>query len=101
LIWQKGIRVKWVMDELSWEKIDIIANRWDIREILKRSLSPAEVVRVEVDESNLSAICYILPTERAKAVWKNGLNVNLASKLTWYRISIEDIQVKEEKKDEK
>lgn len=97
LIGQKGIRVKWVMDELSWEKIDIIANRWDVREILKKSLSPAEVIRVDVDEENESAICYILPTERAKAVGKNGLNVNLASKLTWYRISIEDIEVKEEK----
>lgn len=97
LIGQKGIRVKWVMDELSWEKIDIIANRWDVRDILKKSLSPAEVIRVDVDEDAESAICYILPTERAKAVWKNGLNVNLASKLTWYRISIEDIEVKEEK----
>jgi transcription antitermination factor NusA-like protein len=42
------------------------------------------------------ASCFILPSERAKAVWKNGLNVNLASKLTWYKISIEDIEVKEE-----
>jgi N utilization substance protein A len=95
LIGQKGIRVKGVMDELSWEKIDIIANRGDITEILKKSLSPAEVLKVEADEENESAICYILPTERAKAVWKNGLNVNLASKLTGYRISIEDVKVEE------
>jgi len=100
LIGQKGIRVKWVMDELSGEKIDIIANRWDIAEILKKSLSPAEVLKVDVDEEKESAICYILPTERAKAVWKNGLNVNLASKLTGYRISIEDIKVEEENKEE-
>ncbi len=100
LIGQKGIRVKWVMDELSGEKIDIIANRGDIAEILKKSLSPAEVLKVEADEEKETAICYILPTERAKAVWKNGLNVNLASKLTGYRISIEDIEMKEEKKEE-
>jgi N utilization substance protein A len=81
------------MDELSWEKIDIIANRGDINEILKKSLSPAEVIKVEADEEKESAICYIDPSERAKAVWKNGLNVNLASKLTGYRISIEDIKV--------
>ena len=100
LIWQKGIRVKSVMDELSGEKIDIIPNRWDVWEILKKSLSPAEVLKVDVDEENESAICYILPSERAKAVWKNGLNVNLASKLTGYRISIEDIDEKEENKKE-
>lgn len=101
LIGQKGIRVKWVMDELSGEKIDIIANRWDIAEILKKSLSPAEVLKVDVDEEKESAICYILPSERAKAVWKNGLNVNLASKLTGYRISIEDIKIDESEKEEK
>lgn len=96
LIGQKGIRVKSVMDELSGEKIDIIANSWDIREILKKSLSPAEVLKVEIDEDNELAICYILPTERAKAVWKNGLNVNLASKLTGYKISIVDVEVDED-----
>lgn len=95
LIWQKWVRVKWIMEELSWEKIDIIANKWDIWEILKKSLSPAEVLKVEYDEEKESAICYILPTERAKAVWRNGLNVNLASKLTWYKISIEDVQIEE------
>lgn len=93
LIWQKWIRVKAVMDELSGEKIDIIANSWDIREILKKSLSPAEVIKVEIDEDKELATCYILPSERAKAVWKNGLNVNLASKLTGYKISIEDVVV--------
>jgi len=100
LIGQKGIRVKSVMDELSGEKIDIIANTGDIREILKKSLSPAEVLKVEIDEENEVANCYILPTERAKAVWKNGLNVNLASKLTGYKISIKDVEVEDEGKNE-
>lgn len=80
------------MDELGWEKIDIIPNVPDMREVIKKSLSPADIIKVDVDTESKSAIVYILPTERAKAVWKNGLNVNLASKLTWYKISIEDIE---------
>ena len=45
---------------------------------------------------------FILSDQRARAVWKNGLNVNLASKLTGYRISIEDVEVEEgEVKEEK
>lgn len=92
LIGQKWMRVKSVMDELGWEKIDIIPNVPDMREVIKKSLSPADIIKVDVDTEAKSAIVYILPTERAKAVWKNGLNVNLASKLTWYKISIEDIQ---------
>ncbi len=92
LIGQKWMRVKSVMDELGWEKIDIIPNVPDMREVIKKSLSPADIIKVDVDTESKSAIVYILPTERAKAVWKNGLNVNLASKLTWYKISIEDIE---------
>ncbi len=94
LIGQKWIRVKNVMEELGWEKIDIIANNWDYAEIIKKSLSPAEVLRVDIDEENPdTAIVFIQPTERAKAVWKNWLNVNLASKLTGFKISIEDIEL--------
>ena len=75
------------------EKIDIIPNVADMREVIKKSLSPAEIIKVEVDDEVKSAIVYILPTQRAKAVWKNGLNVNLASKLTGYKISIEDVEM--------
>ncbi|MDR3150280.1 MAG: KH domain-containing protein [Candidatus Peribacteria bacterium] len=49
---------------------------------MKKSLTPAEVLRVEIDDEAQTAIVYILPTERAKAVGKGGANVNLASKLT-------------------
>lgn len=92
LIWQKWIRVKSVMDEFWWEKIDIIPNSDNKSEVIKKSLSPAEVVKVEIDEENKKADVFILPTERAKAVWKNWVNVNLASKLIWYKLNIIDIE---------
>jgi transcription termination/antitermination protein NusA len=100
LIWQKWIRVKWVMEELSWEKIDIIANSWDLNEIIKKSLSPAEIAKVEIDEENAFAKVFIPPSERARAVWRNWLNVNLASELTWYKISIENFETPASKKEE-
>ena len=92
LIGQKGIRVKAVMDELSGEKIDIIPAYEDVWDVIKKSLSPAEVLKVEIDEEEALARVFIIPTERAKAVGKWGLNVNLASKLTGYKISIEDVE---------
>lgn len=97
LIGQKWIRVKWVMEELSGEKIDIIPNSGNLGEIIKKSLSPAETLRVEVDEDEAFAKVYILPSERARAVGKGWLNVTLASKLTGYKISIEDVQEEWEK----
>jgi transcription antitermination factor NusA-like protein len=39
-----------------------------MREVIKKSLSPADIIKVDVDTEAKSAIVYILPTERAKAV---------------------------------
>jgi N utilization substance protein A len=58
------------MEELSGEKIDIIPNSGNLGEIIKKSLSPAETLRVEVDEDEAFAKVYILPSERARAVGK-------------------------------
>ena len=98
LIGQKWIRVKQVMDELFGEKIDIVPNIDDAQEVIKKALSPAKVLKVVPGEDEDSVIAYIAEWERARAVWKWGLNVNLASELTWYKISIEeDKNSKEEK----
>lgn len=88
LIGQKGMRVKSVMEEIAGEKIDIIPVDEDVREMIRRSLTPAQVTKVEIDEENTSATVYIPAGERAKAVWKNGVNVNLASELTGFKISL-------------
>jgi N utilization substance protein A len=93
------MRVKAVMEELSWEKIDIIPNDEDIREVIKRSLTPANVINVEINEEEESATVYIPTWDRARAVWRNWINVNLASKLVWYRISLEEVDVEENKKE--
>jgi N utilization substance protein A len=60
-------------------------------EIIQKSLSPAQVIKVEVNEEEGFARAYIHASERARAVGKNGLNVHLASNLTGYKISIEDV----------
>ncbi len=95
MIGQKWIRVKSVMDELGGERIDIISNTGNIAEIIAKALAPAEILKVEVDEDNQEAVVLLLPSERSKAVWKGWLNVNLASQLTGYRISINEVNIEE------
>lgn len=92
LIWQKWIRVKSVMEELSWEKIDIIANWDDIREVIKRALTPATILKVNVNEETATADVYILGEEKPKVIWKSWVNINLASELVWYRINIIEVE---------
>lgn len=47
---QKGTRVQAIVDELRGEKIDIINWSSDPKEYISSSLSPAKVIRVDVDE---------------------------------------------------
>ncbi len=94
LIWQKWMRVKSVMEELAWEKIDIIVDNGNISEMIAKSLTPATILKVEVDEEKGEAKAYILPLERAKAIGKNGVNINLASNLIWYNISLVEVAEK-------
>jgi N utilization substance protein A len=100
LIGQKGMRVKAVMEELSGEKIDIIPNSGDIRDVIARSLTPATVVKVEATDEEDAYIAYIPFGERAKAVGRGGINVHLASELTGCRISLEELEQTEQQKQE-
>ena len=92
LIGPKWIRVKSVMEELSGEKIDIIVDNGNVKEIITKALTPATAVKVDINEEEALAKVYILPSERAKAIGKNGVNINLASNLTGYTISLIEIE---------
>lgn len=89
VIWQRWSRIKSVMEELRWEKIDVIVDNGNVEAMIKKSLTPAEVETVEVNEEEKTAKVFLKDTERAKAIWKNWVNINLASKLVGYNISIE------------
>ncbi|EKE28650.1 MAG: hypothetical protein ACD_3C00036G0006 [uncultured bacterium (gcode 4)] len=88
LIWPKGIRVKAVVDELFGEKIDIINYTDDMKELIKKALSPAQISDVKIDMANHEATCYVLGEEKVKAIWKGWANINLAVELTGYKISL-------------
>lgn len=90
LIWPKWMRVKAIMDEFNWEKIDIISANDEVWEMIAKSLTPAKITKVEFDEENKQAIVYLNAEERSKAVWKNWINVIQASKLTGYEIDIQE-----------
>lgn len=85
---QKGTRVQAVVDELRGEKIDII--RWSSNpaEYISSSLSPAKVVRVDVNEIAKSAKVTVPDYQLSLAIGKEGQNARLAAKLTGWKIDI-------------
>lgn len=84
----KGSRVKAIVDELNGEKIDIIVWDKDIKIFLSNSLSPAEVLKVFVNEKEKVARVIVTEDQLSLAIGKEGQNARLAAKLTNWKIDI-------------
>ncbi len=84
----QGTRVKYVVDELGGEKIDIINYSENPAEYVSASLSPSKVVKVEVNEEEKSALVVVPDYQLSLAIGKAGQNARLAAKLTNWKIDI-------------
>ena len=86
---QKGIRVQTITNELGGnEKIDIIQWNPDEKIFISSALLPAKITKVEILPNQKKARVIVNETEAPLAIGKNGINVNLASKLTGYEIDV-------------
>ncbi len=82
----RGSRIQAVVRELNNEKIDIV-NHSDQPEILiTRALSPAKPVNLYIDEEKKYCIAIFEDENLDAAIGRNGLNINLASRVIDYRI---------------
>ncbi len=90
-----GTRVQAVMNEIGdQEKIDIITYKEDPVEFITEALSPAEIVRVELNEADKKAAVYVAEDQQSIAIGRGGQNVRLASRLTGYELDIETAEAK-------
>lgn len=88
---QKGVRIQAIIAEFAGiEKIDIVQWQENPKEYVKQALSPAKNLVVEISEKDQTAKVKVATDELSLAIGKDGQNVRLASKLTGYRIEIEE-----------
>lgn len=93
----RGMRVQAIMNEIGdREKIDIITWSDNTPEYIREALSPAEVMKVEIDGKK--AKVFVAEDQQSIAIGKQGQNVRLASKLTGYEIDIDLAKAPEKKK---
>ena len=93
----RGVRVQAVMNEIGErEKIDIINWSDNASEYIREALSPAEVVKVDIDGKR--AKVSVAEDQQSIAIGKQGQNVRLASKLTGFEIDIELVKSAPKKK---
>ncbi|WP_311564477.1 transcription termination factor NusA [Peptoniphilus duerdenii] len=92
----KGARVKAILDSLGEEKIDIIIWDRDIDHFIANALSPSNVEKVFIDDSNKQALVVVPDYQLSLAIGKEGQNVRLAAKLTNWKIDIKSVSQFEE-----
>ncbi|WP_143309429.1 transcription termination factor NusA [Chitinophaga vietnamensis] len=84
----KGSRIHGIVRELRNENIDIINFTTNIQLLIQRSLTPARISRMEVDNENKYASVYLKPDQVSLAIGKKGVNIKLACELTGYEIDV-------------
>lgn len=84
----KGSRIHGIVRELHNENIDVINYTSNIKLFIQRSLNPASVSSITLDDEKKKAEVYLQPDQVSLAIGKNGDNIKLASMLTGYTIDV-------------
>jgi transcription termination/antitermination protein NusA len=92
----KGSRIHGIVRELRNENIDVISHTTNSMLYITRSLQPAEISRIDLDEVNHKANVFLEADQVSLAIGRGGNNIKLASKLTGYQIEVYRIQNKVE-----
>ena len=84
----KGARIHGIVRELRNENIDVINYTDNLQLFITRSLNPAKVSSIQLDEENFKADVYLHPDQVSLAIGRGGFNIRLASMLTGYEIDV-------------
>ena len=97
----KGSRIHGIVRELGNENIDVINYTNNTQLLITRSLSPAKVTSLKIDEETKRVEVMMDPSEVSKAIGRGGFNIRLAGQLTGYEIDVyregmeEDVELTE------
>ena len=82
----RGSRIQAIVRELNNEKIDIVNFSEQNEILISRALSPAKPVQLYIDDEKSYCVALFEDDSLDAAIGRNGMNVNLASKITEYKI---------------
>ena len=84
----KGSRIYSVVKELRNENIDVVNYTANTSLMIQRSLNPAKISSITIDEEKKTASVYLKPDQVSLAIGKGGLNIRLSKMLTGYDIDV-------------
>ena len=88
VVGMKGSRIHGVVRELRNENIDVINYTNNLHLLIQRSLAPAKISSMEINEEKKRVNVYLKPEEVSKAIGKGGTNIKLAGKMVGYEIDV-------------
>lgn len=84
----KGSRIHSIVRELQNENIDVINFTENKELFISRSLSPAKISNMKIDEENGRVAVYLKPDQVSLAIGRGGQNIKLASRLVELEIDV-------------
>ncbi|CAN5372520.1 transcription termination factor NusA [soil metagenome] len=84
----KGSRIHGIVRELKNENIDIINYTNNLQLLIQRSLAPAKITSVEINETTKRVSVFLKPDQVSLAIGRGGMNIKLASRLVDYDIDV-------------
>ncbi|MGB3006411.1 MAG: transcription termination factor NusA [Chitinophagaceae bacterium] len=84
----KGSRIHGIVRELKNENIDVINWTSNIQLLIQRSLTPAKITSMELDNEGKHANVYLKPDQVSLAIGRRGVNIKLATELTGYELDV-------------
>ena len=82
----RGSRIQAIVRELNNEKIDIINQSKQPEILISRALSPAKPIDLYIDDERKYCVALFNDDELEFAIGRSGVNINLASRVTGFRI---------------
>jgi N utilization substance protein A len=94
----KGSRIHGIVRELKNENIDVINFTTNTQLLIQRSLTPAKISYMELDNDKKQANVYLKADQVSLAIGRRGVNIKLACELTGYEIDVyrEDEEISDE-----
>ena len=84
----KGSRIHGIVRELKNENIDVINYTTNIQLLIQRSLTPAKISYMELDNEKKHAEVYLKADQVSLAIGRRGVNIKLACELTGYELDV-------------
>jgi N utilization substance protein A len=84
----KGSRIHGIVRELKNENIDVINYTSNIQLLIQRSLTPAKISFMNLDNDKMEADVYLKADQISLAIGRRGVNIKLACLLTGYEIDV-------------